>query len=136
MASDITFKCPGSIKMIDASGKIHSMISNPQTVYFADLNQDGYREFVAQGGDGDDDDPFYIEIYDIKNKAGYVLRDWRKQYSLMVNSSMVVNVFDHINKTFIGGRKTLTLSKSDDGYILELYDNSQIWYQEEATYRD
>lgn len=133
---DITFKCPGSIQMIDASGKIHSMISNPRIVYFADLNQDGYREFVAEGGDGDDDDPFYINIYDIKNKAGYVLRDFGKQYSLMVNSSMVVEVFDHINKTFIGGPKTLTLSTSDDGYILELYDNSQIWYQEEATYRD
>jgi hypothetical protein len=133
---DITFQAPGSIAMIDASGKIHSMIGNPRTVYFADLNQDGYREFVAEGGDGDDDDPFYINIYDIKNKAGYVLRDFGKQYSLMVNSSMVVDVFDHINKTFIGGPKTLTLSTSDDGYILELYDNSQIWYQEEATYRD
>ena len=119
----------GRITMIDAIVALQSASGVIPYIETADLNQDGYREMVAEARDGDECS--YIVVYDIKHETKYVLNTYAF-FLTPKNGILLVNGFDYKNDAFCE-ESTMKLSETEDGYVLELYASTELWYQKKGV---
>jgi hypothetical protein len=128
---DLTFRCSLNAYVVDSWGDKYRLDGGSvKTAVFADLNQDGYREFIISGEMSSKHD--YIFVYDIKNEAKYALQAGYSFY-LLANATtggLTVLVFDIKNDTSLP-ESTIRMTKSGGSYILELCAGSEVWYQRE-----
>ncbi len=123
------FSYTGRVSVADPTGNQHTLFWGAKSIYFADLNQDGYREMVAEARDGDERS--YIVVYDIKHETKYVLNTYG--FNLVPqNGSLLVSGFDYENDTFLEDF-TMKLSETEDGCVLELYAGTELWHQEKGV---
>ncbi len=132
--SGTKFVYNGAIYMIDRTGKETELISGmPVTeAVFADLNQDGYPEFLGQALFGSGFIHEFIVVYDIKNEQFYRLDErFTFDFGLVTDTgSLSVTIRDVISPapgaTFAA---IPLLVKNGDGYVLELRNGSDVLYR-------
>jgi hypothetical protein len=123
----------GSIYMIDRAGKETELISGmPVTkAVFADLNRDGYTEFIGQALMGSGYIHSFIVVYDIKNDRFYRLDD-RFSYDFYLtdeNDTLSITIHDVRSSPIAKYNAIPVLVKSGDGYALELRNGSDVLYR-------
>ncbi len=123
------FTWDGGVSVTNTAGKKHTLFWGAVKIYFADLNQDGYREMVAEARDGDE--RHFIVVYDIKHETEYVLNTYAF-FLRSKNGVLLVNGFDYKNDTFFD-ESTMKLSETEDGYVLELYAGTELWHQKKGV---
>ena len=136
------FKEPNSytqqITMENLLGKERVLVEgNPiRKAAFADLNGDGYPEFLAQAAMGSGFVHEFIVVYDIKNDGLYRL-DERFTYDFYLifnNNTLSITIHDHENQKLLPFT-TPVLTQSNGQNVLALYDGEQVLYvtSEEMT---
>ena len=127
---------PGSfgyqIKMINGAGDETKLIAGmPRNrAFFADLNQDGYPELLGEASYGSGMVSNYIVVHDIKNGERYRLheRGYWDFYLSHDNDALSVTIveYDTARRSY---QAVPVLAKSDDGYVLELRNGSEVLYR-------
>ena len=124
------------IKMIDRAGKETELISGkpPQQAVFADLNQDGYPEFLAQASMGTGYVHEFVVVYDIKNGEFYRLGErFSFDFRLSTQTDDLGIKIDDVRSTLGSAYSTTPiLIRSGNGYTLVLYEHSTVFYRSYA----
>ena len=124
------------IKMINNAGKETELISGTVVMKagFADLNGDGYNEFLGQANIGSGYIHEFIVVYDIKNDRFYRLEE-RFSYDFYLvspNNALSVTIFDVRSNSSRIYQATPFLVKRGDDYVLELRRGSDVLYRSYA----
>ena len=120
----------GSIYMIDRAGKETELISGMPILKagFADLNKDGYPEFLGQVNIGIRS---FIVVYDIRNDRFYRLDD-RFSYDFYLtneNDTLSITIHDVRSSPIAKYNAIPVLVNRGDGYALELRNGSDVLYR-------
>ena len=119
------------IKMVDQAGKEALLFAGPtaKKAAFADLNQDGYLEFLLQASPAYSFSHKFTLVYDIKNGRFYRLEQ-KDVYDFSLsteNGTLSVSIFDRENRKYLP-TATPMLTQSDGENVLALYDGEQVLY--------
>ena len=133
---NIKFVYNGAIHMVDRAGKETELISGTVVIKagFADLNGDGYNEFLGQANIGSGYIHEFIVVYDIKNDRFYRLDD-RFSYDFYLtdeNDTLSVTIHDVRSNSSGIYQATPFLVKRGDDYVLELRNGSDVLYRSYA----
>ena len=120
------------IKMINGAGDETKLIAGmPRNrAFFADLNQDGYPELLGEASYGSGIVSNYIVVHDIKNGERYRLHE-REYYDFYLshdNDALSVTIVEY-DTACRSYQAVPVLAKSDDGYVLELRNGSEVLYR-------
>ena len=117
--------------MVDQAGKETLLFVGPtaKKAAFADLNQDGYVEFLVQASPAYSYSHKFILVYDIKNEHFYRLEQKDTyEFSLLTDSNTLsVSVYDCENQKHLP-IATPVLTQSGGQNVLALYSGDQMLY--------